>query len=133
MSATWPIANGLDIRLPAHWRFDRGHSVAEVDPRTLGITVRIGLWFPDLQPTKPGLPRSAAAGSAENIAAAMHGYAELGVEHLMFQCEPYVPEALERLTAALRLYRSGRQVERAHSALAVDHPPPSRDHIGPDC
>ena len=35
----------------------------------------------------------------------MHGYAELGVEHLMFQCEPYVPVALERLTAALRLYR----------------------------
>jgi probable F420-dependent oxidoreductase len=75
------------------------------DPRTLGITVLIGLWFPDLQPTKPAFLDQPLTGSAEDIAAAMHGYAELGVEHLMFQCEPHVPEALERLTAALRLYR----------------------------
>jgi alkanesulfonate monooxygenase SsuD/methylene tetrahydromethanopterin reductase-like flavin-dependent oxidoreductase (luciferase family) len=77
------------------------------DPRTLGITVLIGLWFADLQPTQPAFLDQPLSGSAEDIAAAMRGYAELGVEHLMFQCEPYVPEALERLTAALRLYRGG--------------------------
>jgi hypothetical protein len=38
------------------------------------------------------------------IAAAMHGYAELGVQHIMFQYSPYTPEALQRLTEALHLY-----------------------------
>jgi hypothetical protein len=42
----------------------------------------------------------------EEIAAAMRGYAELGVQHIMFQCEPYGSEALKRLTEALQLYRS---------------------------
>ena len=28
----------------------------------------------------------------------MRGYAELGVQHIMFQCEPYGLEALRRLT-----------------------------------
>jgi hypothetical protein len=41
----------------------------------------------------------------QEIAAAMGGYARLGVQHIMFQCEPYTPEALERLTEALQLYR----------------------------
>jgi probable F420-dependent oxidoreductase len=75
------------------------------DPGTLGITVLIGLWFPDLQPTRPTFLEEPLTGSPEDLAAAMRGYEALGVEHLMFQCEPYVPEAIERLTAALRLFR----------------------------
>jgi len=39
----------------------------------------------------------------------MHGYAKLGVQHVMFQCEPYTHEALRRLTEALQLYRSMEQ------------------------
>jgi len=35
----------------------------------------------------------------------MRGYAELGVQHIMFQCEPYTLEARQRLTEALQLYR----------------------------
>jgi hypothetical protein len=31
------------------------------------------------------------------------------VQHIMFQCEPYTPEALKRLTEALQLYRSIEQ------------------------
>ena len=45
----------------------------------------------------------------QEIAAAMHGYAQLGVQHIMFQCEPYTPEARQRLTEALRLYRGRGQ------------------------
>jgi hypothetical protein len=41
----------------------------------------------------------------QEIAAKMRGYAELGVQHIMFQCEPYSPEARQRLTEALQLYR----------------------------
>ena len=36
----------------------------------------------------------------------MRGYAELGVQHLMFQCEPYTAETRRRLTEALHLFRS---------------------------
>jgi hypothetical protein len=39
----------------------------------------------------------------------MRGYADLGVQHLMFQYEPYTQEALQRLTEALQLYRSMEQ------------------------
>jgi hypothetical protein len=35
----------------------------------------------------------------------MCGYEELGVQHIMFQCEPYTPEARQQLTEALQLYR----------------------------
>jgi probable F420-dependent oxidoreductase len=79
------------------------------DPAMLGITALIGLWFPDLQARKPGFLDKPLTGTVQEIAAAIHGYAELGVEHIMFQCEPYVPEALRRLTEALQLYRGMEQ------------------------
>jgi probable F420-dependent oxidoreductase len=75
------------------------------DPATLGVTALIGLWFPDLQPKKPTFFDSPLTGTAQEIAAAMRGYAELGVQQIMFQCEPYVTQALQRLTEALQLYR----------------------------
>jgi probable F420-dependent oxidoreductase len=74
------------------------------DPATLGVTALIGLWFPDLQAKQPSFFEHPLTGSPQEIAAAMRGYAELGVRHIMFQCEPYVPEALQRLTEALHLY-----------------------------
>jgi probable F420-dependent oxidoreductase len=75
------------------------------DPATLGVTALIGLWFPDLQTEKPTFFKSPLTGTAEEIAAAMRGYAELGVPHIMFQCAPYTSEARQRLTEALQLYR----------------------------
>jgi probable F420-dependent oxidoreductase len=79
------------------------------DPATLGITALIGLWFPDLQANKPSFFDKPLIGTIEEIAAAMRGYAELGVQHIMFQCEPYTPEALKLLTDALHLYRGLQQ------------------------
>ena len=75
------------------------------DPATLGVTALIGLWFPDLQETKPTFFEHPLTGSPREIAAAMRGYAALGVEHVMFQCEPYMPEAVRRLTEGLHLYQ----------------------------
>ena len=75
------------------------------DPKTLGVTAFIGLWFPDLQEKKPKFFDNPLTGSAEEIAATMRGYAKLNVQHIMFQVEPYVPEAIRRLTEALQLYR----------------------------
>jgi probable F420-dependent oxidoreductase len=77
----------------------------ERDPATLGITALIGLWFPDLQAKQPRFFDKPLTGAVQEIAAAMRGYAELGAQHLMFQCEPYTPEARQRLTQALHLYR----------------------------
>jgi probable F420-dependent oxidoreductase len=76
------------------------------DPATLGVTALIGLWFPDLQPTKPRFFDKPLTGNPQEIATAMRGYAALGVQHLMFQCEPYTADARERLTDALKLYRA---------------------------
>jgi alkanesulfonate monooxygenase SsuD/methylene tetrahydromethanopterin reductase-like flavin-dependent oxidoreductase (luciferase family) len=74
------------------------------DPATLGITALIGLWFPDLQTKKPKFFDNPLTGTVEEIATAMRGYKELGVQQIMFQCEPYIPEAVQQLTEALRLY-----------------------------
>ena len=79
------------------------------DPGTVGITALIGLWFPDLQANKPSFFDNPLTGSVEEIAAAMRGFAELGVQHIMFQCEPYSLEARQRLTEALQLYRGREQ------------------------
>ncbi len=79
------------------------------DPATLGKTALIGLWFPDLQARRPAIFDHTLSGTAPELAAAMRGYAELGVQHIMFQCEPYTPETLRRLAEALQLYRSMEQ------------------------
>jgi probable F420-dependent oxidoreductase len=76
------------------------------DPATLGVTALIGLWFPDLQQKQPRFFDQPLTGTAQDIAAAMHGYAALGVQHIMFQCEPYTAEARRRLTEALHIYQS---------------------------
>ena len=76
------------------------------DPATLGVTALIALWFPDLQEKKPGFCDNPLTGTRQDIAVALQGYAELGVQHVMFQCAPYTPEARGRLTEAFRLYRS---------------------------
>ncbi len=75
------------------------------DPATMGVTALVGLWFPDLQASQPSFFDNPLSGTVEDIAAAMRGYEALGVEHIMFQCEPYVPEAIRRLTEALSIYR----------------------------
>ncbi|HXX72570.1 MAG TPA: LLM class flavin-dependent oxidoreductase [Candidatus Acidoferrales bacterium] len=79
------------------------------DPATLGITALIGLWFPDLQANKPSFLDNPLAGTVQEIATAMRGYAALGVKHIMFQCAPYTDETRRRLTEALQLYRGMEQ------------------------
>jgi probable F420-dependent oxidoreductase len=79
------------------------------DPATMGVTALIGLWFSDLQQEKPAFVEDKhLEGTPEELAAAMRGYAELGVQHIMFQYAPYTDEARWRLTEALRLYH-GKQ------------------------
>ena len=79
------------------------------DPANVGITALIGLWFPALQVNKPSFFEEPLIGTVEDITAAMRGYAELGVQHIIFQCEPYSIEARRILTEALQLYRGRGQ------------------------
>jgi alkanesulfonate monooxygenase SsuD/methylene tetrahydromethanopterin reductase-like flavin-dependent oxidoreductase (luciferase family) len=78
------------------------------DPSTMGVTALIGLWFPDLRAKRPNYFDNPLTGTPEEIAAAIRGYAERGVQHVIFQFDPYTVEARERLTEALHLYRSKR-------------------------
>ena len=75
------------------------------DPATLHFTALIGVWFPDLQPKKPSFFDDPLVGEVPEMTAAMRGHAELGVRHIMFQCEPYTAEARRRLAGALHGYR----------------------------
>jgi probable F420-dependent oxidoreductase len=83
------------------------------DPATLGVTALIGLWFPDLRPDKPRAFEYLLTGTPQEVAAAMHGYADLGMQHIMFQCMPFTEESLRRLTEALQLYRAAAQTSPA--------------------
>ena len=74
------------------------------DPATLGVTAIIGVRFPDLV-AKPSIFDNPLTGTVPEIAAAIRGYADLGVQHIMFQHEPYTDEARRRLAEALRSYR----------------------------
>lgn len=85
------------------------------DPETLGITALIGLWFPDLKAKQPSFFPHPLTGTVQEIAEAIRGYAELGIQHIMFQCEPYSPEARKRLTQALQLYR--REAQRPENSV----------------
>jgi probable F420-dependent oxidoreductase len=79
------------------------------DPATMGVTALIALWFPDLQQEQPRfVDDKYLTGTPGELAAAMRGYAELGVQHIMFQYAPYTSEARRRLSEvaeALRLFR----------------------------
>ena len=75
------------------------------EPETLGVTALIGLWFPHLKPEKAAFLENPLVGTPEQIASAMRGYADLGVQHIMFQLEPYTAESRKLLTEALHLYR----------------------------
>ena len=87
------------------------------DPATIGVTALIGLWFPDLRAEKPDFFDNPLTGTVQEIATAMRGYAEIGVQHLMFQCAPYTPEARQRLAEALQLYRVMEPVRKKQTCL----------------
>jgi len=73
-------------------------------PRDLGVTALIGLWYPDLQANKPKFFDNPLTGSVQEIAAAMRGYAEIGVQHIMSRSSPTLQKRARQLTEALHLY-----------------------------
>jgi len=72
------------------------------DPATLEITVGLPLVYSDL-----GTPAFANSleGTPEKIAAALTGFADLGVGHVIVDIAPHTPETLDRFVQGVRLYR----------------------------
>jgi probable F420-dependent oxidoreductase len=76
------------------------------DPTTLSVTALVALAYPDLgePPPSPHIP-TYLSGSPEELVRAMHGYAQMGVAHLMLYCAPFTATALGRLAEAIQEYR----------------------------
>jgi alkanesulfonate monooxygenase SsuD/methylene tetrahydromethanopterin reductase-like flavin-dependent oxidoreductase (luciferase family) len=91
------------------WREKMAAACREVgrDPATLGLTVLAALHFPDLYPAEPHFDVAPLTGDPGQLAAALRGYEELGVEHLIFHVMPANPRGLARLAEAVRIYREG--------------------------
>ncbi|MEM7348539.1 MAG: LLM class flavin-dependent oxidoreductase, partial [Chloroflexota bacterium] len=76
----------------------------ERDPSTLEVTVGVSVAFPDLGETST-YGKEPLTGSVEELAQAFSAYEEAGADHLQLNISPYGLPAIERLAAALRIYR----------------------------
>jgi len=74
------------------------------DPATIGITVLLHVYYPDLMPLPDDLDHPPLAGTSTQIAKAMLAYEQAGVEHIMIHLLPYRPEAIHKLEDALQIY-----------------------------
>ena len=72
-------------------------------PDTLGMTVSVPISYPELG----GISSRSQylSGSTEEIAAAMQGFADLGVAHVMVELWPYSVEALDLFAKAVQMMR----------------------------
>ena len=87
------------------------------DAESIEFSALANVAFTDLGGVPPGpidddldLPDSALnapclLGSDDEMAAELKKYEELGTSHLMFQCQPYTAEAVQRLAGVVALYR----------------------------
>ncbi|MFN2169489.1 MAG: LLM class flavin-dependent oxidoreductase [Anaerolineae bacterium] len=75
------------------------------DPKSLAVTAGVSVIYPDLGAVN-GFARNPLSGSAEEVATALRGYANLEVSHLIVQLTPFTSRAVERLAAAVRRFRS---------------------------
>jgi len=82
------------------------------DPASIAITVLVGVGYPE-EATLP--PRFGSAGfvtgSARELCAVLRGYAQLGVQHVVFDCAPDTTAVRARVAEGLRLFRAGESVQ----------------------
>jgi probable F420-dependent oxidoreductase len=73
------------------------------DPATLEVSASVALAYPDLGP----LARRGAflSGDTDEVADALHGYAELGISHVIVEVAPFTAPALDRFAEAVHRFR----------------------------
>jgi alkanesulfonate monooxygenase SsuD/methylene tetrahydromethanopterin reductase-like flavin-dependent oxidoreductase (luciferase family) len=78
------------------------------DPATLGRTASPLVVFPDLDPgpQRPGV--EPLVGTTADLAHALRGFSDEGIEHLQVQLDPNTPAAIAAFAPALAAFRSGR-------------------------
>jgi alkanesulfonate monooxygenase SsuD/methylene tetrahydromethanopterin reductase-like flavin-dependent oxidoreductase (luciferase family) len=86
-------------------RNEEGQSGAEV-----GISVVLKVGWSDLGDLPGFFGSDWLTGSAEEVAAVFQAWADSGVSHVICQCHPNTPAALDRLIAGLQFYRATRPV-----------------------
>lgn len=82
-------------------RAEVGGGAARVEP-----TVLLKVGWADLGPLPSFFETDYLTGSAQEIAAVWRGFEESGVTHVMCQYHPNTREALQRLVAAIRVYKA---------------------------
>jgi len=70
------------------------------DPRSIGVTVEVVVWYPDLKPSPPSIDAYLDASIAD-VREAVMSFEAAGVSEVMIQLSPYTDEAFERLTRSL--------------------------------
>jgi probable F420-dependent oxidoreductase len=70
------------------------------DPATLELTVGVAIAYTDL-----GGKSDFAVSLSDGVAEALHGYAEMGIKHIIFDVKPFTPEALDRVAEAVATFR----------------------------
>jgi probable F420-dependent oxidoreductase len=73
------------------------------DPATLEVTAAVSVAYPELG--QRAWTGTFLSGPAQRIAAALHGYAELGISHVIVELAPFSPAALDRFTEAVHRFR----------------------------
>jgi len=71
------------------------------DPATLELTVGMAIAYPDL-----GGKSNFQAFLTDGVADALHGYAELGVSHVIVDVRPFTAAALDRFAEAVNQFRT---------------------------
>ncbi len=74
------------------------------DPASIGVTAMLYVHYPKMMPLPDDLDYPPINGTPSQVAEAMLGYEQMGVEHIMFHVLPYKPRAISELEQALQLY-----------------------------
>jgi alkanesulfonate monooxygenase SsuD/methylene tetrahydromethanopterin reductase-like flavin-dependent oxidoreductase (luciferase family) len=78
------------------------------DPATLAITALVGVGYPEEATIPPRFGENGfVTGSSRELCAVMRGYAQLGAQHIVFDCAPDTPAVRARVAEGVRLFRAG--------------------------
>ncbi len=78
------------------------------DPASIGHTAALFVHYPKLVPLPNDLDHPPISGTPTQVAKAMLGYEQAGVEHIMIHLLPYKPQAIKQLSKALAIYHQMR-------------------------